>query len=65
MTERSSADRWALALAVNTVNDVTNAAAVRRRGKWRYEQRPPVADARVLDGIDLIDGIDGIDCGQD
>jgi hypothetical protein len=54
-----------LALAVNTVNDVTNAAAVRRRGKWRYEQLPPVADARVLDGIDLIDGIDGIDCGQD
>ena len=35
---------------VNTVNDVTNAAAVRRRGKWRYEQRPPAADARVLDG---------------
>jgi hypothetical protein len=50
---------------VNTVNDVTNAAAVRRRGKRRDEQRPPVADARVLDGIDLIDGIDGIDCGQD
>jgi hypothetical protein len=39
-----------LALAVNTVNDVTNAAAVRRRGKRCHEQRPPAADARVLDG---------------
>jgi hypothetical protein len=28
-------------------------------------RRPPEADTRVLDGIDLIDGIDGIDCGQD
>jgi hypothetical protein len=29
---------------------MTSNAAVRRRGKWRDEQRPPAADAGVSDG---------------
>ena len=37
----------------------------RRHMECAYVYGPPAADAMVLDGIDLTDGIDGIDCGQD
>ena len=46
--------------AVNTVNAVKNAAALRRRGNQVRQLRTRGG----LDSIDSIDGIDGIDCGR-
>ncbi len=55
--------------AVNPVNRVKTVNAVKSLPPpggvvLLRAQRPPKADAWVLDGIDKIDCVDGIDCGR-